>query len=75
MKQDPLFWCQNSVQSQRAKVSRHNYAPLRKYPPPSQKFRKFNVDIAGHLPNSNGYIYILVIVDTVGFHDGLWQFQ
>ena len=32
---------------------------------PSQKFRLLNVDIAGSLPNSNGYTYILVLVDRL----------
>ena len=32
---------------------------------PSQKFRQLNVDIAGLLPNSNGYTYILVLVDRL----------
>ena len=63
MKRDVSFWCQNCVQCQRAKVTRHSYAPLQRYPPPSQKFRQLNVDIAGPLPNSNGYTYILVLVD------------
>ena len=63
MKRDVSFWCRKCVQCQRAKVTRHNYAPLQRYPPPSQKFRQLNVDIAGPLPNSNGYTYILVLVD------------
>ena len=63
MKRDVSVWYRNCVQCQRAKVTRHNYAPLQRYPPPSQKFRQLNVDIAGSLPNSNGYTYILVLVD------------
>ena len=63
IKRDVSFWCRNCVQCQRAKVTRHNYAPLERYPPPSQKFRQLNVDIAGPLPNSNGYTYILVLFD------------
>ena len=45
------------------KVTIHNYAPLQRYFPPSQKFRQLNVDIVCPLPNSNGYTYILVLVD------------
>ena len=65
MKRDVSFWCRNCVQCQRARVTRHNYEPVQKYPPPSQKFRQLNVDIAGPLPNSNDYTYILVLVDTL----------
>ena len=32
MKRVVLFWCRNCVQCQRAKVTRHNYAPLQRYP-------------------------------------------
>ena len=60
-----FIWCHNCVQCQRAKVGHHNYAPLPKYSPSSQKFRQLNVDIVGLLLNSSGYTYIVMLVDRV----------
>ena len=48
---------------QRAKVSQHVVAPLTPLPMPDKRFDSLHVDIVGHLPPSQGYTYILTIVD------------
>ena len=63
MKKNVTFWCHNCIQCQKTKVHHHNVTNLQCYPPPSQKFADVNLDLAGPLPDSNGYSYILVIVD------------
>ena len=63
MKKNVTFWCRNCIQCQKTKVHRHNVTNLQRYPPPSQKFADINLDLSGPLPDSNGYSYILVIVD------------
>ena len=63
MKKNVTFWCRNCIQCQKSKVHRHNVTNLQRYPSPSQKFADINLDLVGPLPDSNGYSYILVIVD------------
>ena len=63
MKKNVTFWCRNCIQCQKTKVYRHNVINLQRYPLPSQKFADINLDLADPVPDSNGYSYILVIVD------------
>ena len=62
-KKGTTSWYCNCIQCQITKVHRHNVTNLQRYPLPSQKFADINLDLAGPLPESNGYSYILVIVD------------
>ena len=63
MKKNVRFWCRNCIQSQKTKAHCHNVINLQYHPPPSQWFAGINLDLAGPLPNSKGYSYILIIVD------------
>ena len=47
-----------------AKIQRHNVAPLdNATPPPKDRFTNLYVDITGPLGESNGYNYLLVVID------------
>lgn len=52
--------CQNC---QSAKITRHNKAPLQQFAPVSDRFKAVHMDIVGPLPYSNGYRYLLTIID------------
>ena len=48
---------------QRAKVCRHNKAPLSKYVLPSERFEHVNIDLVGPLTMSEGFAYALTCID------------
>ena len=48
---------------QRAKVSQHTVAPLMPLPMPPKRFDSLHVDLVGPLPESQGFTYLLTIVD------------
>lgn len=63
MDNDISKFVQQCVQCQRAKVSRHTFAPLSRFSLPSQRFEHISVDLVGPLPPSNGFKYCLTIID------------
>ena len=64
MRQDIRKWTQECQACARAKVQRHNISPLSTVtPPPSGRFTNVYVDITGPLGSSNGYNYLLVIIE------------
>ena len=48
---------------QRAKVSQHIVAQLMPLPMPAKRFDSLHVDLVGPLPQSQGFTYLLMIVD------------
>lgn len=63
MKKDVATWSRNCIQCQKSKIHRHNKAPLTRYDLTESRFDHINVDIVGPLPPSNGYRYLVTIVD------------
>ena len=64
IRQDIRKWTRECQACARAKVQRHNISPLSTVtPPPSRRFINVYVDITGPLGPSNGYNYLLVIID------------
>lgn len=51
------------VPCQKAKVTQHTKSPLSRYILPSKRLDHINVDIVGPLPPSNGFTYLLTIID------------
>ncbi len=51
------------LRCQRSKVNRHTFAPLSTFAPPSARFDSIHLDLVGPLPHSNGYSYLLTIID------------
>jgi cleavage and polyadenylation specificity factor subunit 1 len=56
-------WAKSCVSCQTAKVQRHVKAPLDTFKVPKQRFGHINIDIVGPLPQSQGFTYLLTIVD------------
>ena len=60
---DVRNWSRSCLACQRAKIHRHNYTPLGTFALPSSRFSHIHVDIVGPLPPSDGYSYLLTIID------------
>nr|CAB3263145.1 uncharacterized protein LOC104265615 [Phallusia mammillata] len=65
MRRDVSISAKQCLSCQRAKIQQHIRAPLAEYPPTSTRFSHLNIDIVGPLPQSQGYTYLLTIVDRV----------
>lgn len=56
-------WAKGCIACQKAKTIRHTKSEHGNFKIPSGRFEKLHMDIVGPLPPSNGYKYILTIVD------------
>ena len=63
MNRDVRQWSRSCLSCQRSKVHRHNTAPLGTFSTPDARFDHVHIDIVGPLPPSEGYTYLLTIVD------------
>ena len=63
IKRDVRQWTKACLSCQRAKVNRHTSTPLSTFAPPSAKFDAIHLDLVGPLPHSNGYTYLLTVID------------
>lgn len=45
------------------KIQRHSKAPVTQYDTPSERLQHINVDLVGPLPESNGFSYLLTMID------------
>ena len=63
MARDIRLWARTCVACQRAKVSQPIVAPLMPLPMPAKRFDSLHVDLVGPLPESQGFTYLLTIVD------------
>ena len=60
---DCASWAKTCVPCQRAKINRHTVSPPQQFMPTSRRFEHIHIDIVGALPPSNGYRYLLTIID------------
>ena len=63
LKKDIRDWARACVVCQRAKVHRHVTAPLAHFSVPERRFDHVHVDLVGPLPPSQGFSYLLTMVD------------
>ena len=56
-------WTRTCIDCQRAKVVRHNSAPIHTIPPSSSKFTNIHLDIVGPLPVNRNCKYLLTVID------------
>ena len=63
MNKDIQTWVQQCKQCQSVKSKQHTQMAVKRYPPPTQAFEEFNLDLIGPLPPSRGYRHILTITD------------
>lgn len=63
IKKDCQQWARACLSCQRSKVHRHTRSALGEFPVPNERFNHINIDIVGPLPPSQGYRYLLTIID------------
>ena len=56
-------WARTCLSCQRAKVHTHTKAPIQQFKPAARRFDHVHIDLVGPLPESNGFKYLLTIVD------------
>lgn len=56
-------WTKSCVSCQKSKIHRHTRSEPGSFPIPNGRFEHIHMDIVGPLPPSNGFQYILTIVD------------
>ena len=63
LREDCTRWARECRACQAAKVHRHTVPPIGEFAVPERRFTHINVDLVGPLPASNGYTWLLTIVD------------
>lgn len=63
IQKDCADWTRGCIQCQKAKITRHNRAPVGNFQPTSTRFEHVHVDIVGPLPSSRGFKYCLTMID------------
>ena len=56
-------WVRTCIPCQSSKIQTHIRAPLETFQVPNRRFHHIHVDLVGPLPPSNGFTYLLTIVD------------
>ncbi|GFV71187.1 retrovirus-related Pol polyprotein from transposon 412 [Trichonephila clavipes] len=56
-------WVRCCESCQNSKIQRHTKTPLGTFSLPDARFSHIHIDIAGHLPPSEGHPYLLTIID------------
>ena len=60
---DVRNWIRSCLQCQRSKVQRHTVTPLSTFATPDARFDNVHLDIVGPLPPSQGFRYLLTVID------------
>ena len=63
MSKDICQWTRSCLSCQLANVTTHARAPIEPLPMPSSRFESMHVDLVGPLPLSQGFSYLLTVVD------------
>lgn len=63
MHKDCAEWARCCLSCQRAKVNRHTKSPDGRFSVPSDRFLHVHVDLVGPLPVSNGFTYVMTMID------------
>jgi len=56
-------WARTCLSCQRAKVQTHVKAPIQQFQPAARRFDHVHIDLVGPLPESQGFKYLLTVVD------------
>lgn len=63
MNTDITKFVKTCIPCQRSKIHRHTTSPFGSFELPKSRFNHIHIDLVGPLPQSNGYSYLLTIVD------------
>ena len=57
------LWARSCLPCQKSKILTHVHCPVHSIPVPTQRFSYVHIDIIGPLPSSQGYAYLLTMMD------------
>ncbi|CAB0014462.1 unnamed protein product [Nesidiocoris tenuis] len=63
IKKDVALWAQSCIACQRTKITRHTRSPIGSFDHVDERFSTVHVDIVGPLPQSDGNIFCLTMID------------
>ena len=63
MARDIKKWCKSCLQCQKSKITRHTVSQPANFVAPEARFRHVHIDIVGPLPESEGFRYLLTMID------------
>lgn len=63
MNKDIMLWARSCLSCQKSKIQRHIKSPHGIFEIPCGRFEHVHMDLVGPLPQSNGYTYLLTVVD------------
>lgn len=63
MNTDINEWSRSCISCQKCKITKHTHSQIGKFDIPKGRFDHIHIDIVGPLPQSNGYKYMLTIID------------
>lgn len=63
MNKDVAEFVKHCIHCQQSKIQRHTTSPVCRFDLPKSRFQHVHVDLVGPLPPSNGYRYLLTMVD------------
>ncbi|XP_051166838.1 uncharacterized protein K02A2.6-like [Leptopilina boulardi] len=63
MNKDITLWSKSCIDCQSSKITRHVHMKPAHFLPPESRFKHLHTDIVGPLPNSEGFTYLLSMID------------
>ena len=63
MSRDVGSWAKSCIPCQKSKISSHVHSTVPSIPIPTRRFSHIHVDLVGPLPSSQGYLYLLTMID------------
>ena len=63
MSRDVGLWTKSCIPCQKSKISTHIHSTVPSIPVPTRRFSPVHVDIVGPMPSSQGYSYLLTMID------------
>ena len=63
LSRDVGLWAKSCLRCQRSKISTHVHSSVPAIPVPTRRFSHVHIDIVGPLPSSQGFNYLLTMID------------
>ena len=67
LSRDVGLWAKSCLRCQRSKISTHVHSSVPAIPVPTRRFSHVHIDIVGPLPSSQGFNYLLTMIDCTAW--------